>query len=261
MNKLEIANFFWDGELTLLEKKCIQSFVDCGFKVKLWSYTNIELPNVESCDANLVLSRNTALKQELGSKSEKAATLAAFSDYFRYKVVAKFGGWWFDTDCFCLKDVNDFIKAAQGKSIIAGIQDPNNNSLHEVACGAFWIDQSISGKLIDEFEQMISSLNGELQSFGFYGPEFFTKFVKNNGYHDDMLSVSAFYAIHWNECDLLIYPENLTTAAIRTEQSYLIHIWTNSFKEKGIDKNAPIEGSLLYYLYNMTRKNKFTNEQ
>ena len=28
---MEIANFFWDGELTKLEKFCIKSFVDNGF--------------------------------------------------------------------------------------------------------------------------------------------------------------------------------------------------------------------------------------
>ena len=259
MNKLEIANFFWDGELTLLEKKCIQSFVDCGFKVKLWSYTNIELPNVESCDANLVLSRDITLKQELSSKSERAATLAAFSDYFRYKVVAKFGGWWFDTDCFCLKDVNDFIKSAEGKSAIAGIQHFDYNHPHNVACGAFWMNEQTSNKLVDEFEKVISSLNGEPQTFGFYGPEFFTNFIKNNGYYNDMLPISAFYAIHWDECDLIVYPEKLTPAAIKTEKSHLVHIWTTPFKEKGIDKNAPIHGSFLYYLYNMGKRNRLVS--
>ena len=151
------------------------------------------------------------------SKSERAATLAAFSDYFRYKVVAKFGGWWFDTDCFCLKDVNDFIKSAEGKSAIAGIQHFDYNHPHNVACGAFWMNEQTSNKLVDEFEKVISSLNGEPQTFGFYGPEFFTNFIKNNGYYNDMLPMSAFYAIHWDECDLIVYPEKLTPAAIKTE--------------------------------------------
>jgi hypothetical protein len=87
----EIANFFWDGEMTNLEKNCIQSFVNSGFKVKLWSYNNIYLPNVESCDANKVLDRKITLRQNSSIKKEAESNLAAFSDYFRYKVVNLFG--------------------------------------------------------------------------------------------------------------------------------------------------------------------------
>lgn len=259
MSKPTIANFFWDGELTLLEKKCIQSFVTCGFQVKLWSYTNIELPNVESCDANLVLSKDVRLKQELSSKSEEAATLAAFSDYFRYKVVAKFGGWWFDADCFCLKDVSEFVESTKGKNIVAGIQHRDPNHVHHVASGAFWIKQEVANKLVNDFEQMIQSLDNTRKSFGFYGPEFFTKFIKNNGYYKDMLPADAFYAIYWDECDLIVYPEKLTPAAIKTEKSYLVHIWTTPFKQMGIDKNAPIQGSFLSYLYNMGKRNRLVS--
>lgn len=247
---MEVANFFWDGELTELEKNCIKSFHKNGFKVKLWSYDNIQLENVESCDANLVLPREFNLKQEFAGKTETRAMLASFSDYFRYKVVAMFGGWWFDTDCFCLKSVKEFERVKQGKMMVSCMQNNDFNSFHHIGCGAFWLNENISKKLIVEFEEMIENLNGQVKSFGFFGPEFFSKFVKVYNLYDDILPVESFYAIHWDESDLMIYPQNINIALDRTKNSLLTHIWTTPFGKKNIDKNNPIEGSFLDFLYN-----------
>lgn len=246
---MEVANFFWDGELTELEKNCIKSFHTNGFKVKLWSYDNLKLENAESCDANLVLPRNVNLKQEFAGKPESKALLASFSDYFRYKVVSMYGGWWFDTDCFCLKNVEEFKSVKEGRMIVSGKQNEDFNSLHHIGCGAFWMNEIISKKLIVEFEEMINNVSGEVKAFGFFGPEFFTNFVKAYNLYEDILPPKSFYAIHWDETDLTIYPENLQIALDRTKDSLLSHIYTTPFVEKNIDKNNPIEGSFLDILY------------
>jgi hypothetical protein len=246
---MEIANFFWDGEMTELEKNCIRSFYNNGFKVKLWSYDNIKLENAESCDANLVLPRDFKLNQELNGKSEKNALLACFSDYFRYKVVSLFGGWWFDTDCFCLKSIEEFTLAKEGRKIISCKQNEDYNNFHHIGCGAFWIEEKTAKELISEFEEIVNTVQQEVKSFGFFGPEFFTNFVKKHNLYNDILPVKSFYAIHWDESDLMIYPENYHIAIERTKDSLLTHIWTTPFKEKNIDKNNPIEGSFLDILY------------
>lgn len=246
---MEIANFFWDGQMSELEKNCIRSFYKNGFKVKLWSYDNITLENVESCDANLVLPRDFSLKQEANGKSERNAFLASFSDYFRYKVVSLFGGWWFDTDCFCLKNVEEFKFVKQNRMIVSCKQNEDFNNFHHIGCGAFWMNEIISKKLILEFEEMINNINGETKAFGFFGPEFFTNFVKAHNLYEDILPTKSFYAIHWDESDLMIYPQNTELAINRTKDSLLTHIWTTPFKEKNIDKNNPIAGSFLDILY------------
>jgi hypothetical protein len=247
---MEIANFFWHGEMSNLEKNCIKSFVISGFKVKLWSYTNIELPNVESCDANEVLPKNTILRQELNSKTESAAYLAAFSDYFRYKVVNINKGWWFDTDCYCLRDVSDYKKIRIDKNIISGKQNNVKEDIHHIGCGAFWMNEKTSNKLIMDFEKLVAEANNEIKRFGYFGPEFFTNFIKKYDYYDDILPLESFYSIHWNEADLMIYPDYINEAKEKTRNSFLTHIWTTPFRSKGIDKNNPIEGSFLHYLYN-----------
>lgn len=250
----EIANFFWDGEMTNLEKNCIQSFVNAGFKVKLWSYDNIKLPNVESCDANKVLDRKITLRQNSSIKKEAESNLAAFSDYFRYKVVNLFGGWWFDTDCFCLKDVSYYKQIKVGKNIISCKQNDNDDDLYQIGCGAFWMNIETSNNLIKEFEKLIINSKNEIKGYGHYGTEFFTRFVKDNDLYDEILPFEYFYSIHWTESELILGSTNLDKAKERTKDSLLTHIWTYEFESNGIDKNNPKDGSFLKYLYNKANK-------
>jgi hypothetical protein len=249
---MEIANFFWMGELSKLEVKCINSFVKNGFKVKLWSYNNLSIPNVESCDANLVLNKEVKLKQTFLGKSEEGATLAAFSDYFRYKVVSIYGGWWFDADCFCLKNESEFKKLRGDLPILACKQNEDFNDAHHIGTAGFYMDENTSYKLINEFEHLLLNINKEeYVRFGFYGPEYFTNFIKNNNFYDGMLPHSFFYAIRWFEVDWMLNAEHLQKALYLTKDSYVSHIWNTQFHTNGTDKGSPNKGSFLDYLYNL----------
>lgn len=245
---MEIANFFWGGELSELEKNCMKSFHRNGFKVKLWSYEDIQLENIETCDANLVMPKKLDLLQELNCKTEEESSLASFSDYFRLKVVSIYGGWWFDADCFCLKDVSEFQLIRKDKRIVsAKIED--KNSPHHIMNGAFWLDEILSKKIIEEYEEFIHNSTKEIKSYGFFGPEFFTNFVYRNNLYDDILPSSAFYAIHWTQSVLMTHPENIDIAIDMTKDSLLTHIWTTPIPANYVDKNNPRKGSFLDMLY------------
>lgn len=247
---MEIANFFFEGELSKLEKKCIESFVKNGFKVKLWSYSNLQLPNVESCDASLVLDKNVKIKQDFSSKSEEVSQLAAFSDYFRYKVVDMFGGWWFDADCFCLKNSSDFTKLRLDKKIVAGKQFDDYNEQQQICTAVFYMDKSVSSKLLFEFESMLNEIDmNEHIPYGYYGPEFFSNFIKKEGLYENVLEINAFYAIRWFEDEWLLYPQHLEKAMEMTKDSFVSHIWNHRFFLNGNDKNKSNDGSFLHYLY------------
>lgn len=247
---MEIANFFWQGELSELEKSCLKSFVRNNFKVKLWSYDYIEIPDVEWCDASLVLNKEVKLKQSFLGKSEEGATLAAFSDYFRYKVVSLYGGWWFDADCYCLKNESEFKNLRGINKLIACKQNEDHNDPHHIGTAAFYIDDKTSKELIKIFEEMLTSINlEEYIRFGFYGPEFFTNFIKNNNLYENTLHHSFFYAIRWFEVDWMLYPQYLEKANEMTKDSYITHIWNTQFHTNGTDKNKPLEYSFLHKLY------------
>ena len=49
---LQVANFFWGGKLSSYEIANILSFKKNNFKVNVWSYQDLDLPDgINLCDA------------------------------------------------------------------------------------------------------------------------------------------------------------------------------------------------------------------
>ena len=105
----KIINGLWispDGKpLSNLERLCIYSFCANGHDFHLWTYG--DLPNVPTDtspgnvvvrDGNEILPAN---KMFFVKKS-----LAGFSDWFRWKLIAQFGGWYADMDMVCLRPLS-----------------------------------------------------------------------------------------------------------------------------------------------------------
>lgn len=245
---MEVANFFFYGELTKFEKNCITSFVDNGFKVKLWSYDNIELNGVETCDANTVLEKNlmSKIKQSHAQLDTVKCNFAAFSDQFRFTLISKYGGWWFDTDCYCLKNQNEYKKLRDGKELVSFYQEGES-----IACGAFYIDVNSKYRqlLINEFNVLLNDYQDRIASWGTFGPAFLGNFINKHNLKSGIYDISLAYAIHWNEFDLYINPNRFDEAKSRIKDSYLTHIWNSFLQINNVDKNSPPVGSLLEFLY------------
>jgi hypothetical protein len=247
---MEIANFFWNGEMSNLEKNCIKSFVRHGFKVKLWSYNGLIVEGAESCDASLILDEsyinNNDIKQQHDFISVEKCKIAAFSDIFRFRLIAKYGGWWFDTDCFCLKDVGEFTKIKSNHDLVSFYEEKGS-----IACGVFYLkeDTIFSNLIIEEFNQLLEIEKGKVSKWTTFGPKFFTNFINKYNLLNGIFDTSHCYSIHWNDVDLMLYPQHVENAIDITKDSLLTHIWTGHFSEKQIDKNNPIQGSFLDKLY------------
>ena len=102
--KLPIIQALWIGDdLTNLEKLCVQSFLDNGHEFHLYTYADIGgIP-----DGAVVKDGNEILPEsEIYTGSRTG--YAAFSDYFRYHLLYKKGGWWVDMDTVCVKPF-DFV--------------------------------------------------------------------------------------------------------------------------------------------------------
>ncbi|MDA5095693.1 hypothetical protein O2N63_16500 [Aliiroseovarius sp. KMU-50] len=95
---------FWAGlELSFLEQLCLQSFVDCGHEVTLYSYDKIRNApkGVKLVDASkIVPDPHRCAHMKVGN-------LAAFSDRFRMLMIQKTGEVWVDCDVVCLKPLPD----------------------------------------------------------------------------------------------------------------------------------------------------------
>lgn len=247
---MEIANFFWEGQLTILEKACIKSFIDNGFNVKLWSYSNLEFEGAETCNAAEVLSYNVlhglCFHDKHNGKTKVQSSIAAISDVIRIALINKVGGgWWFDTDCFCLRPASDFEKLRGSAKLCAGIQYHSY-----ITNGVLYMDAEYSKNYLDDLMKFLYSMKGKRKEWGVFGPKFLQTFIKNNNSKITILPRQFFYAIGWEEFDHFVDPKLYEEAKERIKDSYVSHIFTTSFNIKNLNKNEyHPEGSLLDEFY------------
>ncbi len=99
---LPIIQSLWIGEpLSNLEKLCIQSFIDNGHEFHLYVYEHIK--NIPS--GCIIKDGNEILPSDKIFHISKNR-ISPFSDYFRYTLLYKKGGWWVDMDTLCIKPFN-----------------------------------------------------------------------------------------------------------------------------------------------------------
>jgi len=228
----EIANFFWHGPISKLEIMCIKSFVNNGFYVKLWSYNNIQIDGVESCDARLILDENLIYAYSMPFNNIHGVSLAAFSDIFRLKLLSKYDGWWFDTDCYCLKPTSSFESLRGNKNIVAGYQD------HQIASGVLYLTKEITTNLLKSAESICTQYNNSLPFWGVIGPNLITEFVEGTSLQNQICESNCFYPIHYKESYKLLDVKYNDEVYLRIKDSYLIHLWDSMLiNEYNLDKN------------------------
>lgn len=236
----EIANFFWHGNgMTLYEKNCILSFVKNDFQVNLWSFETINLPGVIFCNASKFFNIS-----DVGSitQNNKSGCIAAFSDLFRYSVLKDVGGWWFDTDCICLKNQLDFKKLKENKNIIAGFEEP------EIINGAVlsFSNQDLANAAYSLVNQILEEKNNII-SWGEIGPRLITRLVNEKNLKSEIQQTEAFYPVHWKYALDALDPTKTSDINQRCKNSFVYHYWNEIIKKKNIDKsrNPPV-GSFIY---------------
>jgi len=107
MKNLPTIQSLWIGDaLSNVEKLCIQSFLDHGHAFHLYTYADVDgVPaGAVRKDAGEILPADEIFKQAKQG-------VRGLSNYFRYALLAKCGGWWVDMDLICIKpfDFDDEI--------------------------------------------------------------------------------------------------------------------------------------------------------
>lgn len=253
---MEIANFFWIGKLTTYEKKCIQSFVKHNFMVRVWSFVEItDLPEGATwCDAGKIISKDLLQKvqhpmhDQIDNKKDNHANYAAISDIFRTNIGSKLDGWYFDADCFCLKDESEFKTLRNNKPFVMSYEDVSHSGY--VANGVMFASSEISKLLTYITEQKCIEYNYEFPEWTFIGPSLVSQIIKENNFTKHIGNYSDFYAIGWREMNVFLDPNLLQIALNKTKNSYITHIWNSQLNQVYDIKNKlPPEGSYLDHLF------------
>ena len=238
------ANFFWSGDLSIYELANFKSFKENGFIVNVWIYLNEEKTNLNEFqefnvkDASEILDISMLKKFTQGNQK---ANLSSFSNIFRFQLLKKYGGWWFDADCICLKNVDEFIKLANENEFVIGRE-------HEDYTGSsvlFFNETNILDTIVKEAWGKI-----EEKDFNFFwgeiGPDLISEIFLRDNLMTATFDESYFYKISADKFYLLFDNKNIHIEEYLNE-SYVCHYWNEMLNRSLIKKDTlPPEGSYMY---------------
>jgi hypothetical protein len=239
------ANFFWHGpRLRLYERACLTSFVQKGLSVNLYTFNDkLDVPEgVRRIDA-----RKVAKEDEVTSLTQggKRGSIAAFTDLFRYRLFQREPGWWFDTDVFCLSEVDAFKQIEQSSAgLLVGEEAPGKLN-GAVLCVT---DPSVALEL----EKRANAV-GTVFPWGAIGPGLISRYVDDLPTKCTVVSPDTFYPIHYQEADKLFRTEQRSECEMRTSRALSVHLWNEILTTWKIPVEVlPCEGSYLSHLFGTT---------
>jgi hypothetical protein len=242
-SEVEKANFLWVGpQFTRFEEVALRSFIQNGFDVRVWSYDTLELPTgAKPMDARLILPEDQVGKYTQGGKPNN---LAAFSDVFRYTLLAaRCGEWWFDIDCICLKGAASFRDLKLGRKLVVGREDEAHVNC---ACLSF-VDPELAQSLLQEQRRLIESKSEFV--WGEIGPRLLTDWLAKHNLNEQVLPMNVFYPIVSAHIALINDPMCYDLIKSSVESSYVCHLW-NEVLVTQLDKRlSPKEGTYLELLF------------
>jgi len=249
---IEVANFFWGGNLTPYEEANFFSFLNNGFNVNVWSYQKLTLPKeIAIRDANEIISKEFLLKF---TQNFQKSNMSSFSNLFRYELMLKEGGWWFDSDCVCLKDVSNFSKLAKNQKFVLALENPDL-----VGSSVMYInDKIVAEMLLDETNKRINENNYKF-FWGEIGPYLITDVLKANNLFEKTIKTEYFYKIKPEEFYMLFDPDSTSNVDTLLKDSLVCHTWNEMFRKFYIEKKKlPPKSS---YLSNHITNNVYTNSK
>ena len=225
---LEVSSF-WDGELSLLERLCIASFVRQGVTYNLYVYdAPAELPpGVILKDAAAILPREKIFRYAAGEFN--LGSIAGFTNLFRYTVIHRFGGWWIDTDV-CLLNPFD-IKEDEAYFEESSKTDPFYVS---TSCFKARPNSAVMTDCLRRFgeKDVTRVVHGET------GPRLLTDSILGLDRRDLVLDNQRVMPIPWWDWRRLFYDESLSL-----DGCHAVHFWNAMIRAGDLDKNSRFPGN------------------
>jgi len=221
----QVAMLWFHNPMTAIQRLSIRSFLHYGHEVTLFTYGQIEAPKgVKFADANEILSEDQIFKSH--------DSFAAFSDLFRYRMLAQTDYLWADADTVCLRSDWNF-----GEYVFA-YQEPfkvTNNVL------GYPKDSILARKLVDEgqYEQG--------REYDALGPILLTRIIAELGLGAYVLPQETFNPIHWTEYALPYDVSRMEYALERISGAHAVSLSNYLLKFHGFNREEFPPGSLLEF--------------
>ncbi len=228
---------FWKGpRLSAFEASCLHSFVAAGHSITLFSHEPVANvpPGVLAGDAAGIADIAHVDAFRVGG----APSISHFSDYFRYRMFARTGLTWVDTDVLLLRG----WQQDPGTSLLA-LETPGSicNAVMRLASTEPWLPQ-----LIERTEALMHTS----MRWGETGPRLITRLAGRQAVLAQAAPPSLYFPIHFDDFWKVFLPEHRDECSRLCEQARTLHLWNNIVDRLGFWKDhLPPPGSYLHGLF------------
>lgn len=224
---MDVVSSLWVGSLSPLEHLCMRSFLKQGHPVHLYSYDFLTGPEgVEMKDADDILPR---------ASISRFQNLANFSDFFRYTLLMKRGGWWVDLDVFCLRPFvfsEPYVFASQ-----LVVQRTNDEITSCV------IKAPQRSPLLLWCLEKVSQMNTKQNAWSAIGPALLLEGHRKFGLQSAVQPHRRFCPLHYFEAPANVYGPGSDQHRFASD-TLAVHLWHEESRRGKIDKYGRHPGSL-----------------
>jgi len=169
-------------------------------------------------------------------------SLACFSDFFRYKLLAQEGGWWFDTDVVCLAPSDAF---AGDPPNVAGFENAS-----VVANGVLTLEPSVAHDLFDAAMDLGRS-KGWRFAWGDVGPRLVTRHLGALPSERRWLApTSVFYPYESGMALQALDPDRRDEIASLANGARTFHLWNEILTQHAVPRAwMPPAGSFVHEVF------------
>lgn len=221
----QVAMLWFHNPMTEIQRLSIRSFLHHGHDVILYTYGAIEAPDgVIFKDASEFIPEDEIF---LAYES-----YAAFSDIFRYKMLAKTDYIWVDADTVCLRPDWNF------GDYILSLQEPfkvTNNVL------SYPQNSQLAKKLVEEAVYVDNKI------YDYLGPVLITRLVSELGLGDKVLPEHTFNPIYWQNFYDTYDPAKCDLVLNRCKNSHAVSLSNFMLKFHNVDRDNFPAGSAVAY--------------
>ncbi len=227
----QVIQGLWIGtELSAMERMCINSFLRNGHRFHLFVYSDVK--NIPA--GTVVKDGEEVLPASAIFRYRDNGSYSGFSNFFRYELLWKYGGWWVNLDTICLRPfqfADDYVIGSE--PVAAGGSHPISGVIKAPAHSA----------LMQYLTEVCRGKDRASLSWGETGPKLVAEAIGRLSLEDHVQASDAFCPVGWYDWDQVIEPEPPITLGA---PSVAIHLWNEMWRRHGRDKNAVYHPECLY---------------
>jgi mannosyltransferase OCH1-like enzyme len=227
----KIIQGLWIGtELSVMEQLSISSFLLNGHEYHLYVYDEVKNipPGTTIKDGDKILPSSSIFQYK------QRPSYAGFANFFRYKLLLEYGGWWADTDTICLKPFEFPDEYVFSTEIIGQGVEVITSGIIKAPVGSQVMAYTWGVCQTKDPEQLV---------WGETGPRLMAEAVRNFSLEKYKKPYRVFCPLSYTQWHRVLEPDFDDTF---DETTYAIHLWNEMWRNAGQDKNAQYHTDCLY---------------